>query len=105
RVLRLDEKRAMTAAVAQQKVIDDQNAENKSRLDYATARDKLRILSVPDADVDPLIQNLGDQPAPITALRTVADKARMTLRSRVDGIVIQREVVKGNFYDENDVLM
>ena len=105
RVLNLDQKLAITGAVAQQKVIDDQNAENKSRLDYATARDKLRILAVPDADVDPLIQNLGDLPANIAAFGTVADKAKMTLRSRVDGIVIQREVVKGNFYDENDVLM
>ena len=105
RVLNLEQKLAITGAVAQQKVIDDQNAENKSRLDYATARDKLRILAVPDADVDPLIQNLGDLPATITAFGTVADKAKMTLRSRVDGIVIQREVVKGNFYDENDVLM
>jgi cobalt-zinc-cadmium efflux system membrane fusion protein len=105
RVLTLDQKLAITAAVAQQKVIDDQNAENKSRLEYATARDKLRILSVPDADIDPLIQNLGDLPANTAALGTVADKAKLTLRSRVDGILIQREVVKGNFYDENDVLM
>jgi len=105
RVLKLHEKLALEGAVAQQTFIDDQNAENKSRLDYATARDKLRILAVPDADVDPLIQKLGDLPATGAALGTIADKARMTLRSRVDGIVIQREVVPGNFYDENDVLM
>jgi cobalt-zinc-cadmium efflux system membrane fusion protein len=105
RVLKLHEKLALEGATALQVYIDGQNAENKSRLDYATARDKLRILAVPDADVDPLIQKLGDLPATTAALGTIADKAKMTLRSRVDGIVIQREVVPGNFYDENDVLM
>jgi cobalt-zinc-cadmium efflux system membrane fusion protein len=106
RLLRLDEKLlAGASAVAGQKVIDDQNAENKSRLDYSTARDKLRILGVPDAEIDPLIRSLSDNPTTAAAYGTVADKAKMTLRARVPGIVIQREVVRGNFYDENDVLM
>jgi cobalt-zinc-cadmium efflux system membrane fusion protein len=55
--------------------------------------------------VEPLIRNLGDLPANQVAYGTITDKARMTLRSRVDGIVIQREVVPGNFYDDMDVLM
>ena len=38
-------------------------------------------------------------------IHNISEKAKMTRVSPVDGIVIQREVVKGNFYDTNDVLM
>ena len=105
RVLNLHEKLAGEGAVSQQTYIDDKNAENKSHLDYRTAREKLQILGVPDTDIDPLIQQVGDAPVPEPAPGTITDKAKMVLRSRVDGIVIQREVVKGNFYDDMDVLM
>ncbi|MGC8643273.1 MAG: efflux RND transporter periplasmic adaptor subunit, partial [Isosphaeraceae bacterium] len=55
RVKNLDEKLLAEEAVSQQKLVDDKNAESKSHLDYLTTRDKLRILGVPDADIDPLI--------------------------------------------------
>ncbi|QEH37502.1 Cobalt-zinc-cadmium resistance protein CzcB [Aquisphaera giovannonii] len=105
RVLKLHEKLVTEGAVSQQTYIDDRNAENKSHLDYVQARDKLRILAVPDEDVDPLTRGLGDMPTGEQDFGTVASKAKMTLKSRVDGIVIQREAVPGNFYDENDILM
>jgi cobalt-zinc-cadmium efflux system membrane fusion protein len=105
RVLKLHEKLADEEATSRQTVIDDKNAENKSHLDYLTSREKLQILGVPDADIDPLIKRLSDSPVPEPTLGTIIDKAKMILRSRVDGIVIQREVVKGNFYDDMDVLM
>ena len=35
----------------------------------------------------------------------MADKAKLTFRSPVDGIVIQRDVVAGNLYDNSNVLM
>ncbi|MGC8642406.1 MAG: efflux RND transporter periplasmic adaptor subunit, partial [Isosphaeraceae bacterium] len=54
---------------------------------------------------DPLIVPLADSPVPEPTAVTITDKAKMVLRSRVDGIVIQREVVKGNFYDDMDVLL
>src|SRR5262249_14936862 len=47
---------------------------------------------------------LGDQPLP-KELHTISDKARMTRVSPVDGVVISRDVVPGNLYDNNDVLM
>ncbi len=105
RVLKLHEALTVSGAVSQQTYIDDKNAENKSKLDYYQAREKLKILAVPDADVDPLIHNLGDLPNIGSPPEIIADKAKMTLRSRVDGIVIQREVVPGNYYDDMDVLM
>ena len=40
-----------------------------------------------------------------TELHAISDKARMTRLSPVDGIVIQRDAVPGNLYDNNDVLM
>ncbi|MGO9601079.1 MAG: efflux RND transporter periplasmic adaptor subunit [Isosphaeraceae bacterium] len=105
RVLKLHEKLASEGAVSLQTKIDDQNAESKSRLDFNTTRDKLQILGVPIADIEPLIKDLGDLPANEAVFGTITDKARMTLRSRVDGIVIQREVVPGNYYDDMDILM
>ncbi|WP_165233558.1 efflux RND transporter periplasmic adaptor subunit [Aquisphaera insulae] len=105
RVLKLHEKLVTEGAVSQQTYIDDRNAENKSHLDFVQSRDKLRILAVPDEDVDPLLQHLNDMPTGEQDFGTVANKAKMTLKSRVDGIVIQREAVPGNFYDENDILM
>ncbi len=105
RVLKLHEKLADEGAASRQTVIDDKNAENKSHLDYLTAREKMQILGVPDTDIDPLIAQIGDNPIAEPPQLTITDKAKMVLRSRVDGIVIQREVVKGNFYDDMDVLM
>jgi cobalt-zinc-cadmium efflux system membrane fusion protein len=105
RVLKLHEKLADEEATSKQTVIDDRNAENKSHLDFLTSRERLQILGVPDSDIEPLIKQIGDSPVPEPTVGTITDKAKMTLRSRVDGIVITREVVKGNFYDDMDVLM
>ena len=38
-------------------------------------------------------------------LHIISDKAKMTRLSPVEGIVIQRDAVPGNLYDNNDVLM
>ena len=38
-------------------------------------------------------------------LHVISDKARMTRLSPVEGIVIQRDAVPGNLYDNNDVLL
>jgi cobalt-zinc-cadmium efflux system membrane fusion protein len=53
-----------------------------------------------------LIKNLDPAKVPsMDQLGDVVDKARMTRRSPVDGVVINRDVVPGNLYDNNDVLM
>ena len=69
------------------------------------ARDKLAVFyEVPKDEIDPLIASLGDLVDP-SRLGNVSDKARMTLCSKTDGIVIEREVVPGNYYESTDVLM
>jgi cobalt-zinc-cadmium efflux system membrane fusion protein len=104
RLLSLRKELANTNAIAKQLLVDTQNDENKSRLAYTTAREKLRVFGVPEEQIDPLLKNLGDLPLP-KELHTISDKARMTRVSPVDGVVIIRDVVPGNLYDNNDVLM
>jgi cobalt-zinc-cadmium efflux system membrane fusion protein len=104
RLLKLRERLVATGAVAQQVWVDTQNDENKSRLLYTTSRDNLVVLGVPESEIDPLIANLGENPDQVH-FQSVADKAKLTFRSPVDGIVIQRDVVAGNLYDNSNVLM
>ena len=103
RFLKVREKLVKTGAISEQAYVDTINDENKSRLDYLTALENLRILGVPDSEITPLTANLDADTA--NDILNVADKAKMTLRSPVDGIVIQRDVVPGNLYDNDDVLM
>jgi cobalt-zinc-cadmium efflux system membrane fusion protein len=104
RLLSLNRNLVASNAISQQKYVDSQNDERKSHLDYATAAENLRILGVPESEIEPLIANLGDTPNPEQMLN-VAEKARMTMRSLVDGIIITRDVVPGNLYDETNVLL
>ncbi|MDG3003462.1 efflux RND transporter periplasmic adaptor subunit [Paludisphaera mucosa] len=104
RFLKVREKLVKTGAISEQTYVDTINEESKSRLDYLTAWENLRILGVPETEIDPLTAHLGEASS-AGDLLNVADKAKMTLRSPVDGIVIQREVVPGNLYDNNDVLL
>lgn len=104
RLLKLRERLVTTGAISQQIFVDTQNDENKSRLLYTTSRQNLQVLGVPESEITPLIADLGDnldQPH----VQRVANKAKLTFHSPVDGIVIQREVVAGNLYDNSDVLM
>ncbi len=95
-----------TKAIAEQLLVDTRNDENKSRLAVTTARQKLLVLGVPEDQIDPLVKNLRPADLPDKDdIRRVVDKAKMTRLSPVNGIVIVRDVVPGNFYDTNDVLM
>jgi cobalt-zinc-cadmium efflux system membrane fusion protein len=91
-------------AISQQVLVDSQNDESKSRLAFTTAKEKLLVFGVPEEQIAPLIKNLGDQTDSME-LHAISDKARMTRLSPVEGIVIQRDAVPGNLYDNNDVLM
>jgi cobalt-zinc-cadmium efflux system membrane fusion protein len=104
RLLKLYEKLIATGAISEQKWVDTQNDENKSRLLYATSRENLMVLGVPESEIDPLIAGLGEN-LDRAQFHSVADKAKLTFRSPVDGIVIQRDVVAGNLYDNSDVLL
>lgn len=93
------------SAIARQLLVDTQNDEKKSFLDFTLSRDKLKVYKVPDDQIDPLLQGLGDENVEVKQFGKIEDKAKMTLLSPADGIVIEREVVPGNFYETSSVLM
>ncbi len=81
------------------------NDESKSRLAFTTAKEKLHGLRrARRRRSTRSLKNLGDVPLP-QELHAISDKAKMTRLSPVEGIVIQRDAVPGNLYDNNDVLM
>ncbi|WP_422922997.1 efflux RND transporter periplasmic adaptor subunit [Singulisphaera sp. PoT] len=80
-------------AISSQQYAETRNAEMKSRRDYEVARDKLMVYGLNEAEVNAIKDQNG------------AQKARMTLRSPADGIVITRDVVAGNLYDDDDTLL
>jgi cobalt-zinc-cadmium efflux system membrane fusion protein len=103
----LREKLVQTGAISQQTWVDTQNDEQKSRLDYNLALDKLQVYEVPSEEINPLIDRLRDKGREIDATQfgEVSEKAKMTLRAKADGIVIDRQVVPGNFYETGSELM
>jgi cobalt-zinc-cadmium efflux system membrane fusion protein len=106
RLVKLRQPLVASGAISQQTWVDTQNDENKSRLLYLTSRENLVVLGVPENEIDPLIADLGESPdSDQKKLQNIQDKAKLTFRSPVDGIVIQRDVVAGNLYDNSNVLM
>ena len=103
----LREKLVQTGAISQQLWVDTQNDEQKSHLDYNLALDKLQVYEVPEEEIAPLIARLKDKGKEIDAAQfgDVSEKAKMTLRAKTDGIVIERAVVPGNFYETGSELM
>jgi cobalt-zinc-cadmium efflux system membrane fusion protein len=102
----LRENLVKSGAISNQLWVDTQNDEQKSRLDYYLALDKLQVYEVPKEEIDPLIDRLKDNKSnTLPHFGDVSEKAKMTLRAKTDGIVIAREVVSGNYYDTSDVLM
>jgi cobalt-zinc-cadmium efflux system membrane fusion protein len=93
-------------AISKQALTDTRNDENKSRLAVTTARQKLVVFEVPEEQIDALVKNLNPADLPDKdAMHAFINKAKMTRLSPVDGIVVLREVVPGNLYDNNDVMM
>jgi cobalt-zinc-cadmium efflux system membrane fusion protein len=84
---------AKSNAISQQLFEETKNNEMKSRREYEVARDKLFVYGLSEAEVEKVESEAGSQ------------KARMTLRSPINGLVIERDVVPGNLYDENDTLL
>ncbi len=74
-------------------VIEAENNEAQSRLKARTAKEQLLVYGVTDEE----IENIGKGDG--------LEKAKMILRSRGEGLVIQRMAVPGNFYDTKDTLM
>jgi cobalt-zinc-cadmium efflux system membrane fusion protein len=106
KLLNTRQKLVESGAISQQVWVDTQNDEQKSRLDYNLALDKLTVFyEVPRDEIDPLIDRLGEKVIDPRSFGSVTSKARMILRAKTDGYVILRDVVPGNYYESTDVLM
>ena len=80
-------------AVSEQQYRETKNEEMKSRTEYEVARDKLLVYGLSQVEIERVEKETG------------VEKARLTLRAPSSGIVVERDVVPGNIYDENDVLL
>ena len=85
--------------------VDTQNAELNSHNGYLTALDKLIVYGISQEEIQKLLAQLSDDnPNPVVA-QDVHDISKMTLCSPIEGMVVERDVVSGNFYDDMAVLM
>ena len=84
---------AKSKTISQQLFEETKNNEMKSHREYEVVRDKLLVFGLSETEVEQVERESG------------AQKARMTLRSPIDGFVIERDVVPGNLCDENDTLL
>ena len=94
------------ARITQKEWTDTQNDEKKSRLDYLNSRELLATYEISNQQIDKLLEGLGDdRQKAIEATVNTQDISKMTVCSKYDGIVVERDVVPGNFYDTKDVLL
>ena len=84
---------ARTKNLAGKELIEAKNDEAQSRLKMKLARDKLLVYGLTDEEIENASKEDGVQ------------KARMILRSRADGVVVQRDVVRGNYYTSANLLI
>jgi cobalt-zinc-cadmium efflux system membrane fusion protein len=79
--------------LAKKELIEITNDEAQSRLKMKLAKDKLLVYGLTEEEIKAAPNEDG------------AQKAKMILRSRGDGVVVKKTVVKGNYYDSKDELM
>jgi membrane fusion protein, heavy metal efflux system len=84
---------AESNALPRKELIEIENDEAQSRLAMKLAMDKLLVYGLTEKEIEDAKSEDG------------VKKARMTLRSVADGMVVRREVVPGNFYDPKDDLL
>jgi len=92
-LLEIRESLLKSKTVSQQLYDETKNNEMKNRREYEVSRDKLHVYGLTEAEIENVEHESGSQ------------KARLTLRSPTDGLVIDRDVAVGNLYDENDTLL
>ena len=91
--------------VTQKDWTDTVNDEKKSRVDYLTSRQLLVTYDITNEQIDKLLEGLGDdRKKALEADDNTQDISRMTVLSKHDGIIVERDVVSGNFYDQAAVL-
>jgi membrane fusion protein, heavy metal efflux system len=102
----LREKLVASGAISNQLWVDTQNDEMKTRLDFTIVHDKLAVFyEIPNEEIEPLLEHLSDQALDQKRYGSTSDKAKMTMRCKIDGVVIERVAVPGNYYESTDVLM
>ncbi len=86
--------------------VDIQLAEQTSRVNYYAARDKLITYGISVEEIDHLLANLDDSNAKAANTSAdVKDISQLIVRAPIDGMIVERDVVSGNFYDDMAVLM
>ncbi len=80
-------------AVSEREFFDAQNDEQKSRLEFKLARDDLIVFGLDEQEIAQMATEDGPH------------KAMLTLRSPVEGQVIDRAVVEGSLYDPTTILL
>jgi membrane fusion protein, heavy metal efflux system len=85
---------------------DTQTNEKASRLSYLVSREKLLTYGLTDEQIDKLLDGLSDGPDKAKkADDNTHDITRMTVVSPIDGIVVERDAVPGNFYDQTNIML
>ncbi len=84
---------ALKDALPRKELIEVKNDEAQSRLKMKLAKDKLLVYGLTNKEIENAKSEDGVQ------------KAKMILRSRADGVVVLRSVVRGNYYTSADLLM
>jgi cobalt-zinc-cadmium efflux system membrane fusion protein len=84
---------ALKDNLPRKELIEVKNDEAQSRLKMKLAKDKLLVYGLTDKEIENSKKEDG------------AEKAKMILRSRADGVVVLRSVVRGNYYTSADLLM
>ena len=80
-------------AASDKEVKTVENDEKKSNTEAKIAKDKLMVFGLSEAEIASVPKEEGVQ------------KAKMTLRAPTAGVVIGRNVVADNIYDDNDILL
>jgi hypothetical protein len=90
----LRERLVKTEAISEQLWVDTQNARDNSRIEFLITKDRLSVMfELGKEEIDAIKDEPGDH------------KARFTLRSRVDGTVIQVDAWPQDLADPKTVLM
>ena len=97
---------AKDGRITQRVWTDTQNDEKKSRLTYLVSRDKLETYGLTVEQIDKLVEGLtDDRKKALEVNDNTQDITRITVLSPIDGIVVDRDAVPGNFYDQVNIML
>jgi multidrug efflux pump subunit AcrA (membrane-fusion protein) len=93
RLFELRQKLFGTGAISQQLWVDTENDEERSRHELSVARDRLQLYGLTPGEIDAVKDEEGEQ------------KARFTLRSPVEGQVVELGIAAGDVADARSTLI